>query len=61
MNLSINDIIAYEEQKKKQQEALERERQREYVQVSYDERKPEIQREQPEKEESACQVIITTL
>lgn len=61
MNLSINDIIAYEEQKKKQQEALERERQREYAQVSYDERKPEIQREQPEKEENVCQVIITTL
>lgn len=61
MNLSINDIIAYEEQKKQKQEEFECERQREYAQVSYDECKPEIQREQPEKEESSCQVIITTL
>lgn len=59
--MTINDIIAYEEQKKKKQEQFESERQREYARVSYDEQKPEIQREKPEEHENACQVIITSL
>lgn len=59
MNISIKDIIAYEEQKKKQ-EQQDMNREREYAQVSYeiqhDDEKPE-----PQKDDQACQVIITSM
>jgi hypothetical protein len=60
MNVSIKDIIAYEEQKKKQNKQ-ELEQQREYAQVAYEEIKPEIERDKDQESQNSCRMIITSL
>ena len=60
MNTSIEQLIAYEEQKKKEKQAEEA-LQRDYLQVPYEEIKPEIEREKLQEQESSCHIIITNM